>query len=146
MVYDIGGYISMVMGAIGFLIGDFTLSVKFFLVFNVIDLITGIMCASTNGEIESKIFTKGLFKKTGMWCVIIVAHGIDMVFFGGAEVARFPVIITLFANEGISIIENAGKLGANIPKPLVNYLAQLKDKSNNELSDKLDNNKGNNKE
>ena len=54
--------------------------------------------------------------------------------------------MTLLANEGISIVENAGKLGVTIPKSLVKYLAQLEDKSNDELKDKLDNDKDNNKE
>ena len=81
-----------------------------------------------------------------MWCVIIVAHGLDMVVFGGADITRLPVLMTLLANEGISIVENAGKLGVTIPKSLVKYLAQLEDKSNNELKEKLDNNEDDNKE
>lgn len=146
MVYDIGGYVGMIMGAVSFLIGGFTPATVFFLVFNLIDLFTGLANATNNGEIESKIFTKGIFKKAGMWCVIIVAHGLDMVVFGGADITRLPVLMTLLANEGISIVENAGKLGVTIPKSLVKYLAQLEDKSNNELKEKLDDNKNDNKE
>lgn len=103
------------------------------------------MYAASVNEIESKILTKGLFKKTGMWCVIIVAHSLDMVIFGGADVARLTVVLILWANESISILENAGKLGVEVPDELMSYFAQLKDKTNDNLKDKLDNSKDENK-
>lgn len=145
MVYDIGGYIGMIMGAVSFLIGGFTPATVFFLVLNFVDLITGLMYAASVNEIESKILTKGLFKKAGMWCVIIVAHSLDMVIFGGADVARLTVVLILYANEAISILENAGKLGVEVPDELMSYFAQLKDKTNNNLKDGLDNDKDENK-
>ena len=50
------------------------------------------------------------------------------------------MIFFYLANEGVSILENAGKLGLPIPEYLKQALVQLKDKADDsaeELKDKL---------
>jgi len=46
----------------------------------------------------------------------------------GVAVCRSAVIGFYLANEGISILENAGELGIPLPKKLIAVLKQLKDK------------------
>ncbi len=42
---------------------------------------------------------------------------------------RTPTCYFYIANEGISILENCGQLGVNIPEPIRNALEQLRDKT-----------------
>lgn len=121
------GVIGMLIVATTFLIGGITPAVTFLLVFNIIDFITGVMSGYINNELESSIMTKGLFKKTGMWTMVIVAHGLDVVAFKGVDLTRSVIIVALMANEGLSIAENVGRLGVRVPSKLVDSLKQLQD-------------------
>ena len=55
-----------------------------------------------------------------------VAHILDGVL-GTEGAARALVIGFLIANEGISILENLGKIGVPIPEKLMDMLQQLKE-------------------
>jgi toxin secretion/phage lysis holin len=48
------------------------------------------------------------------------------------DIVRTLTIMFYIANEGISVLENAGKLGVPYPEPLINILVQLKQKNNGE--------------
>jgi len=56
-----------------------------------------------------------------------VAHIIDQNIVGDGSVIRTAVIFFYLSNEGISIIENATRLGLPIPDKLRDILEQLKD-------------------
>ena len=69
--------------------------------------------------------------------ILIVAHILDVYVLnlGEGTAAIMPLVEFLFiANEGLSIIENAGKLGIKLPKALRNALVQLKMTANSETS------------
>lgn len=81
---------------------------------------------------------KGIFKKFGYLCVVAAAIVLDyvvMVAAGhlGFEIRRsvfFGLLVTAWyiLNELLSITENAGRMGAPVPKWLVKYIAVLKSK------------------
>jgi phage-related holin len=50
---------------------------------------------------------------------------------GGGSLCRSAVIGFYLANEGLSILENAGRLGLPLPSFLREALRQLKEKSDN---------------
>ena len=52
---------------------------------------------------------------------------------GGSGVVRGVVIAFYLANEGISILENAGKLGVPYPQKLKDVLEQLKEEKNTKI-------------
>jgi toxin secretion/phage lysis holin len=56
-----------------------------------------------------------------------VAHIIDSNIIGEGSVIRTAVICFYLSNEGISIIENAARMGLPVPEKLRDILAQLKD-------------------
>lgn len=113
----------------------------------VIDYLSG-MAASKKEAIDhpgdknygwsSKKGAKGIIKKVGYACVIAAAMVIDYIVINVAGTvgitmpgkAFFGLLVTIWyiLNEILSIIENAGRMGANIPEWLTKYIAVLKNK------------------
>lgn len=113
----------------------------------VLDYLTG-MAASKYEALEhpedpsygwsSKRGAEGILKKFGYLCVIAVAMIVDYIILHvAAEVgitlslkAFFGLLVTVWyiLNELLSIIENAGRMGAPVPEWLTKYVAVLKNK------------------
>ena len=104
------------VGLLGWFFGGLDGYVKVLITFTVIDYITGICKAGAEGKISSSECFKGIARKIVMFFLVGIAHLIDMLLPGGKEVFRTPIILFYIGNEGISIIENADKLGVPIPK------------------------------
>lgn len=97
------------------------------LAFIVIDYITGLMVAIANKTLNSSVGFKGLAKKVFILLLVLIANILDTHVMGGSGVVRGVVIAFYLANEGISILENAGKLGVAYPDKLRDVLEQLKE-------------------
>ena len=106
------------------------------LVFIAIDYITGLMVAIVNKTLNSSVGFKGLTKKIFIMLLVLIANILDVHIMGGSGVVRGVVIAFYIANEGISILENAGKLGVPYPQKLKEVLEQLKE-SEDENANKL---------
>lgn len=111
----------------------------------VIDYITG-MLASKRESIEhptdpnygwsSRKGALGIIKKVGYMAAIAVAVCLDQIIITGVAQMGFDVpakglfglIVTVWfvLNEMLSVIENAGRMGANVPPWLARYIAALK--------------------
>ncbi len=112
-----------------------------------IDYITG-MLASKSEAIDhpdnpeygwnSRKGAKGIIKKAGYLCGIAVAMMVDYTILRvaseiGMEIelkAFFGIMVAVWylLNEALSIIENAGRMGAPVPDSLRQYIAVLKNK------------------
>lgn len=113
----------------------------------VLDYITG-MLASKREALEhpddpsygwsSRRGTAGIIKKVGYLCIIAVAMVVDWIILNVAAQAGIEIALKAFfgllvaiwyvLNELLSIIENAGRMGANVPTWLSKYVAVLKNK------------------
>lgn len=116
-----------------------------FLCMMIVDYITG-MIASKREALDhpgdpsygwsSKKGSKGIIRKVGYLCVIAVAMVVDFIISKvAAEVglqlnikAFFGLLVSVWylLNELLSIIENAGRMGAAVPEWLKRYIAVLK--------------------
>ncbi len=125
-------WIQMVFAAIGGWLGWFLGGNDGFLfalvTFVVIDYLTGVMVAIIEKQLSSDIGAKGIFKKVLTFTLVGVAHIIDSRILGDGSAIRTAVIFFYISNEGISIIENASRIGLPIPQKLKDVLAQLSDK------------------
>lgn len=92
----------------------------------VLDYITGVLQSIYNKELSSKIGFKGLLKKVLILCVVAVSVVIEKDL--GVQAIREVVIMFFACNEGISVLENATKMGIPLPKKLQDVLLQIKDK------------------
>ncbi len=128
---DIWTFIQMAFAAIGGWLGWFLGGYDGFLyaliAFVVIDYLLGVMCAIIEKHLSSDVGARGIFKKVVIFSLVGIAHIIDQNIIGDGGVIRTAVIFFYLSNEGISIIENATRLGLPIPEKLRDVLEQLKD-------------------
>lgn len=102
--------------------------------FAIVDYVTGVVSAAINHKLNSATGFKGIAKKLFMFALVGVANLIDINALAGTAVLRSAVICFYLANEGLSIIENAGEIGLPIPKKLKKLIEQLKESEENDES------------
>lgn len=116
-------------GILGFMYGKLDGLILALVMFVTLDYISGLMCAWAEKKLSSETGAKGIVKKVFIFMLVAVAHIIDSQILKGADgsAIRTAVIFYYLANEGLSICENAGRLGLPIPKKLKAVLEQLND-------------------
>jgi len=119
--YIIGGSLTV----LGYLYGAFDGMITAILAMMILDFVSGIIVAFARKEIDSKIMYLGGLKKIGIMCIIAAANIVD-VMLELSGVLRALTISYFIANEGISLLENWGKLGLPVPQRLRDVLKQLK--------------------
>ena len=104
-----------------------------------IDYVTGIMCGimgkstkTPTGGLSSSEAFKGLLKKMLIILVVLLAALLDRAVAIGAgiefEAVAGATCLWFIASEGMSILENAAKIGVPIPKILLNALELFRSK------------------
>lgn len=126
--------LSAILGAVaGFLWGDMDGLLIALIAFICLDYITGLLVGAVRHKLNSNVGFRGLARKAFIMIVVAVAHIIDSQILGGnASVLRSAACCLYIANEGLSILENGGKLGVPYPKKLRDVLEQLRDKDEKE--------------
>ena len=109
--------------------------IKALVIFMVIDYSLGFMVSLVFKKTESKKMFKGLIKKTAMGLMVIAAVQLDTATESG-NFMRNAMILFLIGMEGISMIENLGKLGIKVPKFLANAFSQLQIDNDDKKGDK----------
>ena len=113
-----GGWLGWVLGGWdGFLYALITLVI--------VDYLTGVMLAILEKRLSSEVGARGIFKKVLIFALVAVGHIIDTQVITNGSAVRTAVIFFYLSNEGISIIENAAKIGLPIPEKLKLVLEQL---------------------
>ena len=119
-------------GFLGWFLGGFDGFFFVLLALMVADYITGVMCAIVNKTLSSEVGFRGIFKKVLIFVLVGIGHIIDTNLIGDGSVLRTAIIFFYCSNEGVSMLENAARLGLPIPEKLKNILAQLHDKGGNQ--------------
>lgn len=130
--------VGVVGSFIASLFGGWDTALVTLMVFMAVDYITGLVVAGVfhnspktdGGTLESRAGWKGLCRKGMTLLVVLVACRLDLIM--GSNFIRDATIIAFIANETISIIENAGLMGAPIPGVLVKAIEVLKQKADGE--------------
>ncbi len=128
---EIWTYTQMVIagigGWLGWLLGGYDGFLYALIAFVVLDYLLGVMCGIVEKHLSSDVGARGIFNKVVIFSLVGVAHIIDQNIIGDGGVLRTAVIFFYLSNEGISIIENATRLGLPVPEKLRDVLEQLKD-------------------
>lgn len=103
--------------------------------FVIMDYIIGVMCAVNEHTLSSEVGFKGICKKVLIFLLVGIANVLDVQVIGTGSVLRTAVIFFYLSNEGVSILENAGRLGLPIPRKLKDILAQLHDRAEGEVEE-----------
>jgi toxin secretion/phage lysis holin len=116
-------------GAIAsFLFGGWSSLLSILLAFVVVDYLTGLTAAAKEGTLRSDVGLWGIAKKVMIFGIVAVAHLVDTIL-GGSHLFRDMAIFFYLSNELLSLIENAGRIGAPIPPGLQRAVEVLKSKS-----------------
>ncbi|MDY5133629.1 phage holin family protein [Actinotignum urinale] len=85
------------------------------IVFAIADYITGVLAAISERRLSSVVGFRGISRKILIFTLVGLAHLIDVHILGAPGVLRAAVIFFYLSNEGISLIENATRLGLPVP-------------------------------
>ena len=117
--------IGVVGSFIASLFGGWDAALATLVIFMAIDYVTGLIVAGVfhnSGKTEN-----GALESRAGWKVVLVACRLDLI--TGTNFIRDAVVIAFVANETISIVENAGLMGINIPPAITAAIEVLKKKS-----------------
>lgn len=119
-------------GFIGWFLGGTDGFLYALIAFVVIDYITGVFCAIADKSLSSEVGFKGICRKVLIFVLVGIGNIIDVYVLGDSSVLRTAVIFFYLSNEGVSLLENASRLGLPIPDKLKEVLSQLHDKVGND--------------
>lgn len=114
--------------------GDYWYIFAAFIIFNVIDWLTGWYKSRRSKTESSAVGLQGILKKLGYWVIIAVAFLVADVFvhmgddvlhmdLGFLMMVGWFTVACLMVNEVRSILENLVECGCNVPKVLIKGLA-----------------------
>lgn len=112
-------------GWLGYFLGGLDGLLIALLVFAVLDYVTGVMCAIADHELSSAVGFKGICRKVLIFMLVGIGHILDVHVVGTGSALRTAVICFYLSNEGVSLLENASRLGLPVPDKLKAILQQL---------------------
>lgn len=124
------------VSTIAYLFGGIDHLLTAFIIIMALDYLSGIAAAFYDKTVNSETAFRGLVKKGAMLSLIIVATQVDIILGNDGQFARYAMIMFLIGMEGISFIENLGRLGVQVPQFIVDRFAQLKDENNDKTNQK----------
>ena len=121
-------------GLISWAVGGFDTPVLALVICMALDYVTGLMVAgifhaspkTAGGGLDSRIGWRGLARKIGTIVIVVVANLADILL--ELHYIRDAAVIGFCANECISILENAGRMGIRIPGALTAALEVMNQK------------------
>lgn len=118
---------TVIGGWLGYFLGGWDGALYALITFITIDYVTGVMCAISDRRLSSEVGFRGICRKVIILALVGVGSILDRHVIGTGSVLRTAVIFYYLSNEGISILENATRLGLPVPEKLKNVLEQLKE-------------------
>lgn len=128
-------WLAAVVGAVLGLFGAWTQMHTILVAVMATDYVTGCIVAALGrspktdgGGLSSKVGFIGLAKKGFIMAIVLLATLLDRALSGTATVFQSATLAYYIANEGLSILENAGLLGVPFPERLKQALEAMRDK------------------
>lgn len=121
---DFGNLYRAIVTAAGtlatYLLGDMDKALLALITAVVLDYVTGVAAAYIRRDLSSAQGLRGMIKKFCMFAAVALANVIEPT-----GVLRTVVIWALVANESLSLIENLGTIGVQVPAPLRQAVVKL---------------------
>ena len=114
-------------GILGDAVGGFDSLFYALVAFVTLDYVTGVLLAVYNKKLSSAIGFRGINKKVLIFLIIATGSIIDQYVIKSGNTLRTLLIMFYLSNEGLSIIENTGKMGVPLPKKLKDTIEKLSD-------------------
>ena len=126
-------------GAIAGIFGEWSMLMTVLATAMVLGYLSGVLVAAfgkslktEGGHLDSKVGFVGLAKKALIIMIVLLATLLDKALGTNAMVFQTATVCYYIANEGISIVENAGLMGLPVPDVVKRALEQMKEKRNDE--------------
>ena len=119
-------------GILGLLFGELDGSLYALVVFVIADYFTGVISAINNKKLSSDIGFEGISKKICIFVLVAIANIVDVNILNSGAAVRTAVIFFYLSNEGISVLENAVKLGLPVPEKLRNVLLKMNEEGSDD--------------
>ena len=120
-----GGVLAAIGGVLTYLFGPWDAPIMVLVAVVTLDYLSGIACAAAAKELSSTVGFKGLLKKMFIFLLVALAAMLDKLVPATNGAVRSAVCMFYIANEGISILENGGRLGLPLPEGLKSMLTKL---------------------
>lgn len=108
------------------LLGGWDMWLQVLVYFVIADYLTGVLAAFCLKKLSSEVGARGIAKKVFIFLLVGIAYQIDML--AGTELVRAAVCAFYIGIEGLSVLENAGKLGIPLPEVLTSALEQMQNR------------------
>lgn len=135
VIKNIQAVLTLIGGALGYFIGGLDGLMIVLLVLMGIDYITGVMCGIVDKKLSSKVGFLGICRKVLILLMVGIANILDVNIIQTGSMLRSATLFFYISNEGLSVLENAAKLGLPIPQKIKDVLEQLHDKSEKDESE-----------
>jgi toxin secretion/phage lysis holin len=106
------------------LLGGWDMWLQVLVYFVIADYLTGVLAAFCLKKLSSEVGARGIAKKVFIFLLVGIAYQIDML--AGTQIVRIAVCSFYIGIEGLSILENAGKIGIPLPDVLKDALEQMR--------------------
>jgi toxin secretion/phage lysis holin len=108
------------------LLGGWDMWLQVLVYFVIADYLTGVLAAFCLKKLSSEVGARGIAKKVFIFLLVGIAYQIDIL--AGTELVRAAVCAFYIGIEGLSVLENAGKLGIPLPEVLTSALEQMQNR------------------
>ena len=100
----------------------------------IVDLVTGNIRAWVQGEVDSAVGVMGSLKHFGLFAFVIIFLPTLSIYIGDSTISQGLILYFIYQYI-ISIIENLGLLGFDVPDKLAQKFKRLKDDGDHRGSD-----------
>ncbi len=126
---------SLAVGAAAGIFGEWTMLLTVLVIAMSLDYLSGVIVAaagrspkSEGGGLDSKAGFVGLAKKGFIVIMVLLATLLDRALGTDAMVFQTATVCYYIANEGISVVENAGLMRLPVPGVIKHALEQMREK------------------
>jgi toxin secretion/phage lysis holin len=122
------GGVTAVSGLLAQSLGGWDAALKVLVALMLADYVTGVLGAFKTKTVNSEVMFWGGVRKGITLAVIALAAMCDQWVGADAPIFRTLAVYFYAGREGLSVVENLGPLGVQLPPGLVKFLEQLKQK------------------
>jgi len=118
-------------GTASFLFGGWDTALTALVLMMAFDYITGFLASAKEGKLSSSVGFWGIARKLGVFIVISAVYWMALNALPDPKQAfaiRDGAALAFFLTEALSVIENCGRLGVKIPKPVRDMIDQFSKK------------------
>lgn len=127
--FPVNSWFGVVEAFLDWFLGGFDDLLYILLIFMAVDYLTGVLCAISERKLSSEIGFKGIMRKVLILILGGIAHALDVYLLKNGSAIRTTTMFFYVSNEGISLLENAARLGLPVPEKLKDVLKQLHGKN-----------------